>query len=151
MVGLSLANAAAAVTGTFVVNGSPTKTQMVDSAGGRSQMSQLTTAVVVLLVLLFLTGPLAYLPLAVLATVVFLIGIELINVTGMRQILAVRRDEFAIALLTAIVVVLVGVEQGIVLAIAVAVPRIGVEAARLVPAPRGQRCAASAAPVSLMT
>ncbi len=117
LVGLGLANAAAAVTGTFVVNGSPTKTQMVDSAGSRSQLAQLTTGVVVLLVLLFLTGPLAYLPLAVLATVVFLIGIELINVTGMRQILAVRRDEFVIALLTAVVVVLVGVEQGIVLAI----------------------------------
>ena len=117
LVGLGLANAAAAVTGTFVVNGSPTKTQMVDSAGGRNQLAQLTTAVVVLLVLLFLTGPLAYLPLAVLATVVFLIGVELINVSGMRQILAVRRNEFVIALLTAVVVVLVGVEQGIVLAI----------------------------------
>ncbi len=52
---------------------------MVDSAGGRSQLAQLTTSVVVLLVLLFLTGPLAYLPLGVLATVVFLIGVELIK------------------------------------------------------------------------
>jgi len=121
LVGLGLANAAAAVTGTFVVNGSPTKTQMVDSAGGRSQLAQLTTGLVVLLVLLFLTGPLAYLPLAVLATIVFLIGVELVNVIGMRQILAVRRDEFVIALLTAAAVVFIGVEQGIVLAIVASV------------------------------
>ena len=41
LVGLGAANAAAAFSGTFVVNGSPTKTQIVDSAGGRSQLSQL--------------------------------------------------------------------------------------------------------------
>jgi sulfate permease, SulP family len=117
LVGLGLANAAAAVTGTFVVNGSPTKTEMVDSAGGRSQLAQLTTSLVVLVVLLFLTGPLAYLPLAVLATIVFLIGVEMVDVRGMRRILAVRRDEFLIALLTAAAVVFIGVEQGIVLAI----------------------------------
>ncbi len=121
LVGLGLANVTAAVTGTFVVNGSPTKTQMVDSAGGRSQLAQLITAAVVLMVLLFLTGPLANLPLAVLATIVFLIGAELINISGMRQILAVRRDEFAIALLTAGAVVFIGVEQGIVLAIVASV------------------------------
>ncbi len=49
------------------------KTQMVDSAGGRSQLAPLTTSLLVLLVLLFLTGPLAFLPLAVLATIVFLV------------------------------------------------------------------------------
>ena len=62
LVGLGAANTVAALSGTFVVNGSPTKVQMVDSAGGRSQLAQLTTAAVVLIVLLLLTGPLAYLP-----------------------------------------------------------------------------------------
>jgi MFS superfamily sulfate permease-like transporter len=90
---------------------------MVDSAGGRSQLSQLTTAAVVLLVLLFLTGPLASLPMAVLAAIVFLIGIELIDIRGLRAILAVRRDEFLIALLTAVAVVVVGVEAAIVIAV----------------------------------
>ena len=65
------------------MNGSPTKTQMVDSAGGRSQLSQLTAAAIVLVVLLFLTEPLQYLPNAVLASIVFLIGIELVDVNGM--------------------------------------------------------------------
>jgi MFS superfamily sulfate permease-like transporter len=117
LVGLSAANAAAAFSGTFVVNGSPTKTQIADSAGGRSQLSQLTAFGVVLLVLVLLTGPLAYLPDAALATVVFVIAIELIDLRRMRRILAIRKHEFAVALLTMAAVVVLGVEFGIVLAI----------------------------------
>jgi sulfate permease, SulP family len=117
LVGLGLANAGAGLSGTFVVNGSPTKTQMVDSAGGRTQLSMLVTAAAVLMVLLFLTAPLAYMPDAVLSAVVFMIGVELIDVTNMRKIYAERRSEFWVALITAVIVVLVGVEQGIILAI----------------------------------
>jgi MFS superfamily sulfate permease-like transporter len=117
LTGLAAANAAAAFSGAFVVNGSPTKTQIVDSAHGRSQLAQLTAAAVVLIVLVLLTGPLAYLPNAALAAVVFLIAVELVDVEGMRHILAVRKHEFAVALLTTAAVVVLGVEYGIVLAI----------------------------------
>src|SRR6266851_2335515 len=115
LVALGAANIAAAFSGTFVVNGSPTKTQMVDSSGGRSQLAQLTTSVLVLIVLLLLTGPLTYLPIAALAAVVFLIAVELIDIKGLRRILACRRHEFAIAVLTAAAVVVIGVENGSVL------------------------------------
>jgi sulfate permease, SulP family len=117
LVGLGAANAAAAFSGTFVVNGSPTKTQIVDSAGGRRQLSQLTASAVVLIALVLLTGPLRYLPDAALAAVVFVIAVELIDVQGMRHILALRKHEFAVALLTAAAVVVLGVEYGIVVAI----------------------------------
>jgi high affinity sulfate transporter 1 len=117
LVGLSLANIGAGLSGTFVVNGSPTKTQMVDSAGGRSQLALLVTSAVVLLVLLFLTEPLAYMPEAVLSAVVFLIGLDLIDLEGMRSVFRQRRSEFWVALITTLTVVLVGVEQGILLAI----------------------------------
>jgi len=116
LVGLGLANVGAGLSGTFVVNGSPTKTQMVDSAGGMTQFSQLTTVALVLVVLLFLTGPLAYMPEAVLAAVVFVIGLDLIDFEGMKKIYAQRRSEFWVAVITMATVVLVGVEQGIVLA-----------------------------------
>ena len=79
LVGLALANIGAGLSGTFVVNGSPTKTQMVDSAGGRTQLSLLVMAAIVLLILLFLTAPLAYMPEAVLSAIVFLIGVDLID------------------------------------------------------------------------
>jgi sulfate permease, SulP family len=117
LVGLSIANLGAGLSGTFVVNGSPTKTQIVDGAGGRTQVAQITTCVIVLLVLLFGTAPLAYLPEAVLAAVVFLIGIELVDIKGMRQVRRERPAEFWVALLTAATVVFVGVEQGIILAV----------------------------------
>ena len=117
LVGLGLANITAGISGTFVVNGSPTKTEMVDEAKSHTQVAQLATAVLVAIVLLFLTKPLQYMPNAVLSAVVFLIGLKLIAVKGMRAIFVQRRDEFWVALLTAAVVVSVGVEQGIILAI----------------------------------
>lgn len=117
LIGLGAANIAAAFSGTFVVNGSPTKAEMVDSVGGRSQLAQLAAAGVVLIVLPLLTGPLAYLPDAALAAVVFLIAAGLIDVPGMRRILALRGHEFAVALLTAAAVVILGVEYGIVVAV----------------------------------
>ncbi len=117
LTGLGLANIGAGLTGTFVVNGSPTKTEMVDGAGGRSQVSLIAAAVVVLLTLLFLTRPLSYLPQAVLSAVVLLIGLKLIDLAGLRDIYRRRRSEFWVALATATVVVIFGVEQGIVFAI----------------------------------
>jgi high affinity sulfate transporter 1 len=121
LIGLSAACLSAGLSGTFVVNGSPTKTAMVDSAGGRTQLAQLTTAACVILVLLFLTKPLSYLPNAVLASVVFVIGLRLIDLVGMRRILRRRPVEFIVALATAAVVVVVGVEEGIIVAMALSV------------------------------
>ena len=60
ILGLSLANAVAAISGAFVVNGSPTQTAMADRAGARSQIAHLAFAGVILLVLLFLNGPQRY-------------------------------------------------------------------------------------------
>ena len=116
LVGLSLANLAAGCSSTFVVNGSPTKTAIVDSAGGRSQWSHLTTAVVVVMVLLFFTRPLSFLPNAVLAAIVFHIGLKLVDHRGLAQIWRVKPMEFAVAAVTAATVVIFGVEQGIILA-----------------------------------
>jgi SulP family sulfate permease len=116
LVGLGLANLGAGLSGAFVVNGSPTASEMVNSAGGRSQLSQITSSIIVLLVLLFLTGPLAFMPTAVLSAVVFLICVDLIQVRAMRRIYRERPWEFWVALITAVTVVLVGVKQGILLA-----------------------------------
>ena len=121
--GLSAANAAAALSGTFVVNGSPTQTAMVESAGGRSQLAQLATAGVVAFVLLFLTGPLQYLPRCVLGAIVFTIAIGLVDLRGLRDIGRESPGELRLALATAAMVVMVGVEQGILLAMVVSLLR----------------------------
>jgi sulfate permease, SulP family len=117
ILGLAAANAAAAVSGAFVVNGSPTQTTMADRAGARSQVAQLAFAAIVLVVLLFLTGPLQYLPHCVLASIVFTIALGMVDVAGLRSILRESQGEFMLAILTAAAVVAVGVEQGILFAI----------------------------------
>ena len=123
ILGLATANAAAAVSGAFVVNGSPTQTAMADSAGARSQVAQLVFAGVVLLVLLFLTGPLQYLPRCVLASIVFTIAVGMVDIKGLRAILHESPGEFYLAGFTAVAVVAIGVEQGILMAIALSLLR----------------------------
>ncbi len=117
LMGLAAANIGAGLSGTFVVNGSPTKTEMLDSAGGRSQLAQIAAVGTVLVVLLFLTRPLAWLPTVVLSVIVFLIGVKLINIRGMKELYQQARNEFWIAIITALTVVLTGVKEGILLAL----------------------------------
>src|SRR6266481_7780702 len=119
----SAANAAAALSGAFVVNGSPTQTAMADRAGARSQLAQQVFAGIVLLVLLALTGPLQYLPRCVLAAIVFTIAVGMTDTTGLRDIRRESPGEFYLAVGTAAVVVTIGVEQGILLSIVLSLLR----------------------------
>ncbi len=123
ILGLAAANAGAALTGAFVVNGSPTQTAMADGAGARSQVAQLVFAGIVVIVLVALTGPLQYLPRCVLAGVVFTIAIGMIDVKGLADIKRESRGEFLLALATAAAVPGLGVEQGILLAIGLSLVR----------------------------
>ena len=117
IVGLAGANLAAGLSGTFVVNGSPTKTKILYDLKGRTQVANLTMAGVVLIFTVFATGLLADMPKAVLGAIVFLIGVGLVDLVGMRYLLRHSRLEFIVALVTAVTVCVVGVTQGIVLAI----------------------------------
>ena len=113
ILGLAAANAGAALTGAFVVNGSPTQTAMADNAGARSQVAQLVFAGVVVVVLLALTGFLQYLPRCVLAAIVFTIAIGMIDVKGLsRHPQAKAGESFRLALGVAAAVPGVGVEAG---------------------------------------
>ncbi len=124
LVGISAANAAAAISGTFVVNGSPTQTAMVESSGGRSQFAQICTAGIVAVVLLAFTGPVQYLPRCVLGSIVFMIAIKLVDLRGLTNIRRESPGEYALAVITAVIVVAVGVEQGIIVAMVLSLMRI---------------------------
>ncbi len=124
IVGLAAANASAALSGGFVVNGSPTQTANIEGAGSRSQIAQVAAAATVALVLLFLTKPLQYLPQCVLGAMVFLVAIHMIDLRGLREIRKESPGEFALATITALFVVTVGVEEGIVLAMVMSLLRI---------------------------
>ncbi len=117
ILGLAVANAAAAVSGAFVVNGSPTQTAMADRAGARGQLAQIVFAACVVVVLSVLTSPLQYLPRCVLAAIVFTIAIGMVDVSTLRAMRAESPGEFKLAIVTAAAVAIIGVEQGVLLAI----------------------------------
>jgi MFS superfamily sulfate permease-like transporter len=96
---------------------------MAERAGTRSQIGQLAFAGVVVVVLLFLSSYLQYLPHCVLAGIVFTIAIGLVNVPSLAAIRAESPGEFTLALITAAAVVMVGVEHGILLAVALSLLR----------------------------
>ena len=123
LVGLAAANAAAACSGAFVVNGSPTQTATAEAAGARSQVAQLTFAAVTLLVLLLLTPALQFLPRCVLAALVFAIALHMIDLRALSDIRRESPGEFHLALLTAAAVVGLGVELGILLAMGLSLLR----------------------------
>jgi sulfate permease, SulP family len=123
LLGLAAANAVAGLSGGFVANGSLTQTAMADEAGARSQLAHLVFAGVVLVVLLFFSRWLQYLPHCVLAAIVFTIAVGLVHVP---QMFAIRREspgEFMLALTTALAVVVIGVENGILIAIGLSLLR----------------------------
>jgi sulfate permease, SulP family len=78
----------------------------------------------VVFVLLLLTRLLQYLPRCVLGSVVFVIAVRLVDVQSLRDIRRESPGEHALALMTAAVVVLVGVEQAIVLAMVLSLLRV---------------------------
>lgn len=116
---LAAANTGSALTGGFAINGSPPRTAAGDAAGSRSQMVNIVMALVIAVVLLFATGLFEYLPSPVLDAVVFAIGIGLVKVAQLRAIKRTRMFEFGAAMLAAVVVAFVGVEQGILIAVLV--------------------------------
>ena len=117
ILGLAAANAMAAISGSFIVNGSPSQTALAESAGARSQLAMLVMAAVTLLVLLCFTAPLQYLPHCVLAAIVFTIALGMVDLRGLSDMRRESPVEFGLALVTAAAVVAIGIEQGILLAI----------------------------------
>ena len=123
ILGLAFANAAAAFSGTFVVNGSPTQTAMADRAGARSQLAQVVFAGCVFVILVAFAAPLQYLPRCVLAAIVFTIAIGMIDVSTLRAMRLESPGEFRLAIITAAAVAIVGVEEGVLLAITLSLLR----------------------------
>jgi len=118
---MGAASAAAGFTQAFPVGGSGSRTAVNESMGARSQISGLLAAGTVALILLFLTAPIANLPKAVLGAVIVSAAIGLVDISAWRSLAATDRVEVAIAAATALGVVLVGVLEAVVFAVALTV------------------------------
>jgi MFS superfamily sulfate permease-like transporter len=99
--------------GAFPVNASPPRTAAVADAGGRSQFAGLTAALVVLLVLVFGTRWLAHIPTAALAGVLLFVAVRLVHLRTFLEILGRTRSEFALALLTAALIIVLPIQTGV--------------------------------------
>ena len=118
--GVGAGSVVSGLVGSFPVDASPPRTGAVATAGGRTQAGPLGAAVVVLL-LIPVAGVLKDVPLATLAAILIFIALKLFR---WRDLLAIARFdvfEFALAAVTLLAVVVIGIEQGIVVAVGLAI------------------------------
>jgi high affinity sulfate transporter 1 len=96
----------------FAVSGTESRTAMNHAMGGKSQVAGLVAAAVMAAVLLFLTGPLSYLPIAALGGVLIVAAIGLFDVASLRRLWRVSRAEFSVAVVTMLGVIALDVLAG---------------------------------------
>lgn len=120
---LGAANIAAALSQSFAVSGADSRTAMADSAGGRTRATGLVTAATVVVVLLFFTGPLQFVPIAALGAVLIKAAGSLLNLKVLKTFYLADRRELGISILTTMGVAAVGSVQAILIAVILALIR----------------------------
>ncbi len=122
---------AAGLSGGLAVAGSLSKTAAAERSGSRTQVTGLITATLVGVVLVFLTGALSDLPLAVLSAVVVNAVWGLMDVAAIRRYRRIRRADFIAAMAGLVGVIVAGPFYGLVAAVALSLLAIVYRSARL--------------------
>jgi high affinity sulfate transporter 1 len=121
MVGLGAANVAAGFFQGFSVSTSGSRTAVAEQSGAKSQLAGVIGAGLVVVLLLFLNALLTDLPQTALAAVVIAAAFALMDLGALRRFYEVRKSAFLLSLVATAGVILLGVLEGIVLAIILAV------------------------------
>ncbi len=119
-IGVGAGSILSGLVGSFAVNASPGRTAAVASTGGRTQAAGLGAAVV-MVALIPAAGLLTDVPLATLAAVLIYVATRIFHARDLLRILRFDTWEFVLAVLTLVVVAVVGVEQGIAVAVGLAI------------------------------
>lgn len=130
MAALGAVNIAAALSQGFAISGADSRTAMADASGGRTQVTGLVAAAVIAVVLLFLTEPLRYIPMAGLGAVLIMASLSLLDWQILRKFYRVSRFEFAVSLLATAGVFWVGAVNAVLVAVVLAVAHFIRRAAR---------------------
>jgi high affinity sulfate transporter 1 len=130
IVAIGSANVAAGLFSGFPVSTSSSRTAVADQAGAKSQLTGFSAALLVLAMLVLVPGLFQWLPMPVLATIIIVAGASLLDAQALRRLWVVRRSDFAIAALCFLGVALVGVLEGIVVAVVVSMGEIFLRAWR---------------------
>lgn len=110
---LGLANISAAFSSGFPVAGSFSRTAVQYQSGARTQLASIVTALAIVLTLLILTPLFYHLPNAALAAIIVVAVYRLLDFGEARRIFKVRSADGYALVLTFVVTLLVGVEEGI--------------------------------------
>ena len=121
LIALGLANLGAGVTGAYPVAGSFSRSSVNFAAGGRTPVSSLVCALVIILTLLFFANLFVTLPNAVLAAIVMTSVLGLIDFSKIRNNWRIYRDDSLTELATLLLVLVVGVELGLLAGVALSV------------------------------
>lgn len=108
-----VANLAAGFGGGFVVGGSMSRSALNDAVGAKTQLTNAVVALVLVVVLLFLTGVFTALPETILAAIVIVAVTGLIDTSALRRLYHVSESEFAIAMAALLGVLTVGMLWGV--------------------------------------
>ena len=120
LVALGVCDLASGLSRGFVVSGADSRTAVADSAGGKTQMTSVFASIAIVLVLLFLTAPLAYLPSTALAAILIASSISLFDLASLRRYYRISKPEFRHAIVAMLGVMTVGVLKGVLLAVGLA-------------------------------
>jgi high affinity sulfate transporter 1 len=121
LAGIGSANLAAGVFSGFPVSTSSSRTAVAFQSGAKTQLTGLVAAGLVLLMLVFVPGLVQDMPQPVLAAVVITASISLFDVPELRRLYEARRTEFALAVACGLGVAILGVLEGIVVAVLLSV------------------------------
>ena len=121
LVAVGAGSLVAGLAGSFAVNASPPRTAVLASAGAKSQVAGLVAVGTVIVVLLFATSLLKDLPEAALGAILIFVASRLFHFGELRSVLHFGNFEFGLALITLAIVVMVGIEQGVVAAALLAI------------------------------
>lgn len=116
--GLGAANVAAALSGAYPVHGGLSRSVINFAAGAQTPLASLITAASMAVIIYFFTGLFYYLPLAVLAASIMVAVASLVDVAALKASWAYDRADALSLLATALGVMVLGVEAGIVLGVA---------------------------------
>jgi high affinity sulfate transporter 1 len=118
LIGFGACNLASGLAQGFPVTGADSRTAVNNAMGGKTQLVGLVAGGAMLLILLFFTSPLAYVPATALAAVILVSAIGLFDLADLRLLYRMSHREFLMSVGTTIGVLILGVLPGVLLAVA---------------------------------
>ena len=121
LVGIGTANLAAGLFTGFPVSTSGSRTAVAFQSGAKTQLTGLVAAGLVVMMLMFVPWLVQAMPQPVLAAVVIAASLTLFDGAELRRLFRIRISDFALAIACALGVALVGVLEGIVIAVVLSI------------------------------